>query len=801
MAEEEGDPGRHQRQRQRRGLLKMYYGVGEEGDKSAAIDPCDINGAHFKPEVYLERLFKEKSLTDLMDKEGDVSKQIRALDSDMQTLVYENYNKFISATDTIRKMKHDFKKMEDEMDKLAVNMSAITEFSEKISGTLQDKRLQITKLSGVHSLLKKLQFLFELPSRLNKCVEMKQYGLAVRYYTKARDVLHQYSHMPSFSGIHEDCAEIVKELVVRLREQLRNPKSSPKQLAECVDLLLQLQEPADELCDEFLEHAREKLNEDLRVLREQTDLKAMELASLKEAREESQEAKHPRPMDLLEFVDCGCNGFLSTVGLVIASYMEQFVGRQEKDTQFYSSTSNTEGQDEEELDKVVSKKLTSFMQSLMGQYFSIVESRIEQETETGNNVLLVRSLDRFHRRLQSVHKLLPDIGCGRLGTNIVARASHNRIKGYTQSLKQHFEVCLTDTRQSLAALPRQSGKDKTHVLSDLLSNMSTSIVDQLKTVLSNLKAFIGPDVTFAVKPYFRGPFCADDVRQGLVVELLRYILSTAKGFCDGVSTVPPPLVLLLSRMCTDFQESTITYVLSLTDEQFPVDEEMQRGCVRTPVSELTLEARTIAQSLLNHYVTSQGLIISQMIRKSVETRDWMNSIEPRNVRAVMKRLVEDVTAIDTQVGQLYEEGVRKAHSSDSSKFTYTNQSKQTRAQWSYTPSTGFDSSLLSNIQKLFSEKIEIFSAVEFSKVSVLTGIIKIALKTLLECMRLRTFGKFGLQQIQVDSHYLQLYLWRFVSDENLVHFLLDEVVNSAVNRCVDPELMEASVVDVICERG
>ena len=52
-----------------------------------------------------------------------------------------------------------------------------------------------------------------------------------------------------------------------------------------------------------------------------------------------------------------------------------------------------------------------------------------------------------------------------------------------------------------------------------------------------------------------------------------------------------------------------------------------------------------------------------MIRKSVETRDWLNTIEPRNVRAVMKRIVEDVSAIDTQVGQLYEEGVRKAHSS------------------------------------------------------------------------------------------------------------------------------------------
>lgn len=39
-----------------------------------------------------------------------------------------------------------------------------------------------------------------------------------------------------------------------------------------------------------------------------------------------------------------------------------------------------------------------------------------------------------------------------------------------------------------------------------------------------------------------------------------------------------------------------------------------------------------------------------------------------------------------------------------------------------------DASLLSNIQKLFSERIEIFTSVEFTKVSVLTGIIKIALK-------------------------------------------------------------------------
>ncbi|MEQ2275369.1 Vacuolar protein sorting-associated protein 51 [Xenotaenia resolanae] len=193
-----------------------------------------------------------------------------------------------------------------------------------------------------------------------------------------------------------------------------------------------------------------------------------------------------------------------------------------------------------------------------------------------------------------------------------------------------------------------------------------------------------------------------------------------------------------------------------------------------------------------------------MLRKSVETRDWVNTIEPRNVRAVMKRVVEDTTSIDVQVGLLYEEGVRKAHSSDSSKRTfsvYSSSRQQPRYAASYTPSAPMDTNLLSNIHKLFSERIDIFSSVEFNKVSVMTGIIKISLKTFLECVRLRTFGRYGLQQIQVDCHYLQMYLWRFVSDENLVHFLLDEIVGSSAHRCLDPSPMEQSVIEVICERG
>lgn len=40
----------------------------------------------------------------IMDHENEIVKDTQTLHSDMQTLVYENYNKFISATDTIKKV-------------------------------------------------------------------------------------------------------------------------------------------------------------------------------------------------------------------------------------------------------------------------------------------------------------------------------------------------------------------------------------------------------------------------------------------------------------------------------------------------------------------------------------------------------------------------------------------------------------------------------------------------------------------------------------------------------------------------
>ncbi len=45
-------------------------------------------------------------------------------------------------------------------------------------------------------------------------------------------------------------------------------------------------------------------------------------------------------------------------------------------------------------------------------------------------MILVRALDKFNRKIQAVHQLLPDQGMGRSGANIVALSAHNRVRQY-----------------------------------------------------------------------------------------------------------------------------------------------------------------------------------------------------------------------------------------------------------------------------------------------------------------------------------------------------------------------------------
>lgn len=305
----------------------------------------------------------------------------------------------------------------------------------------------------------------------------------------------------------------------------RDGGSSAKDLSECVELLLQLDEPAEELCDKFLSHARSRLELELQALEAEItpcpsasavkDPPARRLPSAAAAGSPTDNLPKtgatPSPTsntDILEFIDRGCNEFVSSLCLVITSYQELFIT--------HAQTGELASKN---IPQMASAKLNAFVDDLAARYFSLVERRIQEEKGVGDNSLLVRALDRFHRRLQAVTKLLPGSAVAHRGTEIVMRAATERVKQYLSALQSFYMDSLTDVRQALAT-PRlagasgpgggahfggaaASGRDAPTSLPELLSSLSASILNQIKSVLASVHLFTAKDITFSNKPYFK----------------------------------------------------------------------------------------------------------------------------------------------------------------------------------------------------------------------------------------------------------------------------------------------------------
>lgn len=742
-------------------VRKLQPGA-ESGPLEPVKSPLDINSSSFDPDMFVSRLVTEASLSQLMAQEGEIVRQIQSLDSDMQTLVYENYNKFIAATETIRKMRVDFRSMEEEMSQLAASMTNITSFSAEISERLRTRRTSVARLSLSAATLQKLQFVLELPEKLKESISLGRAGQAVEDWGRAELALARYRDMPSFAGIQEDCQAIMQGLRKDLRGRLEDPSTSPLQLQEAVELLRLLGAGSEELCEAFLRHTSTAVTPHLEVL----EVQAAVMAG-------TTEDPNTAVMDPLEFVDWGCNQFLAELSLASTSYSATF-------------TNPGTG----ELEVGAGDRLHTWGDQLLTRYTTAMEQRLGEEARAqGDVALLVRALDRFHRRLAASARSLPGrMDLGGVGLAVVLSVASSYCGATAGSLAHQLTEVMVEARQAIAQ-PRRQGTDPPLHLTEVNQALLSAIADNVGHSLSLLRTFTDPELSFSGRAEFRDSM-SRMVREDVLVAHLHRVLNTCRQFVRG-RAVPPQLLLLLSRTAHDLHTSVTGHLAGLLCQEFPGPS--------PSLETVDCDLAEASQSLLHSYVQAQAADLSLMLRKSVEARDWLSTVEPRSVRAVMKRVVEDVTSVDDQVGQLYEEGQRKVRSSDSSR-TFGARSRS--AYSSYLSST-MDSSLASNIQKLFSEKVDYFAPVEPSKVSVLTAIIKLGLKTLLECVRLQTFARYGLQQIQVDCHYLQLYLWRFVSDEAVVHQLLEEVLGSALHRSLEqpPVLMEPSVVEVICDKG
>jgi hypothetical protein len=110
-----------------------------------------------------------------MRRNNEIDEEIKIHDHEIQSLVFENYSKFISSIDTVRQMKDNICQVDDKLKVLETSMDNISRLALKIDSTFAVKRKEIQKLDTINKDLEKLKNLCEFPNVLTQ--DIKHYKL------------------------------------------------------------------------------------------------------------------------------------------------------------------------------------------------------------------------------------------------------------------------------------------------------------------------------------------------------------------------------------------------------------------------------------------------------------------------------------------------------------------------------------------------------------------------------------------------------------------------------------------------
>ncbi|KAN0030051.1 hypothetical protein ACTA71_008195 [Dictyostelium dimigraforme] len=730
-----------------RNLLKTYYGpgIGEGSDSSSINDPLNIDGPSFNLNSYFDSIVKSSTLNQLIQKDNQMVSEIRTLDGDMKTLVYDNYTKFINATDIIKKMKTNVENMEEGMALLSKNMDLITNCSEKINSTLSVRRDRIDQLSGLQKLLQKLQFLTALPSSLNHCLAMQAYNQAVRYYNSNSGILKQYSHIPSFQNIQNECDSIMKTMKDKLYERLSSLSTSQTDCVESAEVLMDLLEPVELVRSKYLESRKHHTI----TLLENLEKKSVE--------------------HITDYIKELNANFLSEYSYNITSYKSLFINR-------------LDGSDSKKERQQSLLQLEDFSKDLFNKYLNIAKSKLSSFKDPIEKIIALEIINSDVSRLGS------ELSSHEKITNIINSTVHDQIDFYFDNLQKTIKEHIYQLNTTLNE--KRDEVLEGHSLQELSDATSKAIVNDIILLFANLKPFFLPTETQFLSSY------QDTIFTKIQVKLQQFFLFLVNihflEYLDIIATTSNReqfsgrFLLVLSSICLYFENKGITLVVQLMSEFITVAKQgakKELNVFSFNAPDLCKRVRETGLQILNVYTRLSSQKLDKILKKGLESiSNWLVLKEPKDVRSVIDIYLEEILKFQNEASKLLPV-INHLHSSIKSHSRTSSGSGSNTSNSNNTNTT------------LFEKKVD---HVDFNTLSVLIAIIKLSLKSFNESLRLKTFGTNGYHQIQIDLHYLKLSLYDLFGSNSFDN-LLQECENTVTERCVDPLTLAKSIVTKICE--
>jgi len=112
----------------------------DSGGKSNVNDPMDLDSPVFDAKTYYEQLITTSSLPTLLKRENELLTEIRQLDSERQSLVYNHHHELIAASDTIAAMKTRAEGLDTDLELLREAFSEISRLGAEVAIEQHERR-------------------------------------------------------------------------------------------------------------------------------------------------------------------------------------------------------------------------------------------------------------------------------------------------------------------------------------------------------------------------------------------------------------------------------------------------------------------------------------------------------------------------------------------------------------------------------------------------------------------------------------------------------------------------------------
>ncbi|KAK8497566.1 hypothetical protein V6N13_002969 [Hibiscus sabdariffa] len=746
-----------------RDLLSSFYAP-DPSTNNAPSNPGTldaINTSSFDADQYMNLLIQKSNLDELLQRHVEMAAEIKNIDTDLQMLVYENYSKFISATDAIKRMKSDIVGMEANMEQLLDKIMSVQSKSDGVNTSLFEKRENIEKLHRTRNLLRKVQFIYDLPTRLGKCIESEAYVDAVKFYTGALPIFKAYGDS-SFQDCKQASEEAISIIVKKLQGKLFSDSESIQARTEAAVLLKQLDFPVDSLQVKLLE----KLEQSLGDLQLKTD-------DIENASMESNDPKLGKVPDSVHIT--AHEGSIRGFAEAISAYRVIFP--------------DSEGH------------LIKLAQDLVVKHFETVEQCVKGRFSCANLLVVLRTIWTDVLLMDEVlsEAVLPGFSL---------EAAQNALKQHVASTFNYLLHDISDALLRLNVSSKEAAEE--NPLQVALEASKKALLQGSMDVLLDFRQLLDDDLGLLVQ---LRDFVSDWVQEGFQ-DFFRalydrfFLLSGRKssssqdqGLTAGAhgEKVLAGLVLVLSQLSVFIEQTAIPRITEEIAASFPGGgaRVYENGPAFVP-GVMCRIFRSAGERLLHHYINMRTQKVSTLLRKRFTTPNWVKHKEPREVHMFVDLFLQELKETTSEVKQILPQGLERKHRrSDSNGSTASSRSNQLRDDKTNRSNTHKARSQLleTHLAKLFKQKVEIFTKVERTQESVVTTAVKLCLKSLQEFVRLQTFNRSGFQQIQLDIQFLRTPLKETVEDEAAVDFLLDEVIVAASERCLDPIPLEPPILD------